>query len=91
MEKTLTPPQVARLLRVRREKIMAWIRTGELRAFNVSTNFRPRYRIEESELEAFKLRRAAVVQPKVVRRRRKSLPPVKDYFPNLHFKPQKRL
>ena len=42
------------------EKVLEWIRSGELIAINVaqgSNGQRPRWRIAEAELEAFELRR----------------------------------
>jgi len=43
----LTPPQVAKLLAVKHDKILSWIRTGELRAINLAARQggRPRWRI----------------------------------------------
>lgn len=51
----LTPPEAAKLLRVDPHKVVAWIRAGELRASNVATKRggRPRWRISETDLEAF--------------------------------------
>lgn len=59
MKKTLSPPEVAKYLHVRRAKVLAWIHSGELRATNVSDSPRPRYRIEEADFEEFKLRRSS--------------------------------
>lgn len=78
--KYLTPPEVAKLLRVRCKKVLAWIRSGELTASNVSNGFQPRYRIKESELEAF-MQGRAVVTPPPARRRRRRIEVVKNYFP----------
>jgi excisionase family DNA binding protein len=57
----LTPPQLARLLGVSPDKILAWIGAGELKAINVATKVgcRPRYRIDQRDLEDFERRRAA--------------------------------
>ena len=66
----LTPPQIAKRLRVCRDKVLAWIRKGDLRAFNVSDGRRPRYRVSEEDLAVFLNRRAVHAQPKVNRRRK---------------------
>jgi excisionase family DNA binding protein len=51
----LTPPAVARLLGITDEKVLTWIRSGELRASNIATRptTRPRYTILRDALEAF--------------------------------------
>lgn len=59
MKRTLTPPEIAKYFRVSNDKVLAWIRSGELRATNVSNCARPLYRVEESDFEAFKLRRSS--------------------------------
>ena len=44
---TITPPELGRRWRVKPDKILVWIRSGELRAFDVSARpgGRPRFRI----------------------------------------------
>ena len=68
----LTPPEVARRYRVSPDKVLIWIRRGELRAVNVATTAggRPRFLIDEADLAVFENRRTAGPQPKVSRRRR---------------------
>lgn len=60
----LTVPEVAGHLRVRPDKVLAWIRSGRLRGYNVAEkeNGRPKYRVNPADLEAFTQQRA-VVQP----------------------------
>ena len=56
-----TPPQIAKLLKVSNEKVLTWIRNGELAAFNAATrpdSQRPRYRVTPEALQAFQARRA---------------------------------
>lgn len=62
---SLTPPEVARRYRISAEKVLAWIRSGELRAINVATRTsgRPRYRITAEGLADFEERRAAQATP----------------------------
>ncbi len=51
----LTVPEVAKLLRVRPDKVLSWIRSGRLRGYNVAEreNGRPKYRVNPEDLEAF--------------------------------------
>ena len=50
----LTPPQVARQLGVDAATVIGWIRAGQLKASNVGKGgSRPRYRIQQKELDAF--------------------------------------
>ena len=72
LPQTLTPPMVARRLRVKPEKVVAWVRSGQLRALNVSNGTRPRYRIDPADLAIFEKRRAVVAPAKPSRRRRRS-------------------
>ena len=68
----LTPPQVARRLGVKAQRVRAWIRSGELKAANLSDATRPRYRVDPIDLQIFLQRRSAGPAPKVSRRRRDS-------------------
>ncbi len=51
----LTVPEVAKFLRVRRSKVLSWIRSGRLRGYNVAEreNGKPTYRINADDLVAF--------------------------------------
>ena len=60
MERTLTPPEIAKYLKVNRDKVLEGIHNGELRATNVSNGARPRYRIDEADFEEFKLCRSSI-------------------------------
>lgn len=57
--KWLTPPQFARQLGVSSEKVLLWIRNGELRAVNVADRMagRPRWRLSPEAIEEFLRRR----------------------------------
>lgn len=57
--KWYTVPTLAKTMRVRRDTILAWINSGELKAVNVSTGLRPNYRIDPADLELFKLLRSS--------------------------------
>ena len=72
---TLTPPELARRWRVKPERVIVWIKSGELRAFDVSSRpgeGRPRYRIPIDAVHEFERRRAAVPIKSSPRRRRRS-------------------
>jgi excisionase family DNA binding protein len=69
----LTPPEVARLLRVSADKVLGWIRRGELKAVNVSNRDQPRYRVRREHLEEFLAARE--VQPPAPRTPRKQRRP----------------
>lgn len=58
----LTPPQIARMWGISPEKVLAWIRSGELRAFNISRHphGRPRYLVDIDDLAEFEANRAVV-------------------------------
>ncbi|MCA9188598.1 MAG: helix-turn-helix domain-containing protein [Pirellulaceae bacterium] len=73
-EGMLTPPEVARVFKVKPHKVLAWIQSGELRAINVATKIggRPRYRIAVEDLRAFAAGRAAGPQPTVRRSPRRA-------------------
>ena len=53
--KKFTPPELARRYGVEPCKVIAWIRSGELRALNVATRAtgRPRYLIGEEDIARF--------------------------------------
>ncbi|MBW3595722.1 MAG: helix-turn-helix domain-containing protein [Planctomycetes bacterium] len=57
----LTPPEVAKLLRVSQTKVLGWIRRAELRAVNVGNGSRPRYRVSRDAFD--ELLQAREVQP----------------------------
>ncbi len=68
----LTPPEIARRYGISVDKVLAWIRTGELRALNLaeSRSGRPRWRIDHVDLMAFESQRAAIPDKPQPRRRR---------------------
>ncbi len=66
----MTLPEVARHLRVRPNKVLGWVRSGELRGYDVTARQggrRPKYRVNPEDLEAFIRRRS--VTPSVPRGR----------------------
>ena len=80
----VTPPQLARRWGVAPEKVVAWIRAGELRAMDASTcrGGRPRYLIDETDVLLFEKSRAVVVRDNSQgqRRRQKSDADIIEFF-----------
>ena len=79
---TWTPPELAREWGVSPDKILTWIRNGELPATNLATerSGRPRYRIDAEGIAAFKAKRAVVIAPSPAPRRRRTSPDVIEFF-----------
>ena len=68
----VSPPEIAKVLRVSHAKVLRWIRAGDLLAADLATHRgqRPRWRIARADLEDF-LARRATGPPPVPRRRRR--------------------
>jgi len=78
----LTPPEVAKRMRVSPDKVRQWIANGELPATNVASAeaSRARWIIARADLEQFqRSRRPAQPAAPITRRRRKD-PEAKEYF-----------
>lgn len=58
----VTPPELARMWGISPDKVLSWIRSGELQAINIASDrrLRPRYVIEKSAVEAFARSRETV-------------------------------
>jgi excisionase family DNA binding protein len=68
---SLTPPQVAKQLGVDPDTVRGWIESRQLKAANVGKGKqRPRYRIRQSDLDAFLKARFPEPQPAKPRRKR---------------------
>lgn len=83
MGNSFTPPEIAARLRVKPEKILAWIRSGALKAINVAGRLggRPRWRILPEDLTAFlDSRRATPPAPLKLARQRRRPTPERTYF-----------
>jgi hypothetical protein len=76
----MTPPQIAEAWGVSPEKIIGFIRSGELKAINVATRRRgrPRYLVDIEDLEAFE--RLRTVCPRLRLRRPRRAKVAADYF-----------
>jgi len=77
----ITPPKLARLWGISPDKILVWIRSGELRAIDASTSRtqRPRYLIDLDDLADFEARRAETPSPKS-KPRRKPETAITEYY-----------
>ena len=82
MTKRYTPPELGRIWGVKPEKVVAFIRSGELRAFNIASqgSSRPRFLIAQEAIEEFERRRAARPLVRIERRPRQGLPKVIEFF-----------
>jgi hypothetical protein len=80
--RAITPPEIARRYGIKPDKVLGWIKAGELRAVNVAARptGRPRWRITEADLLVFENRRAAKAPPPVDRRRQQKDPSVIEFF-----------
>jgi len=78
----ITPPELARQWGVTTEKILTFIRSGELAAIDASTrrNKRPRFLIDKSAIEDFERRRAVVPASTPAPRRKRTTEGVTEYF-----------
>lgn len=77
---TFTPSQAAKALRVSRNRIMAWIRSGQLAASNLGDGSAPRYRIAESAISDFLERRAVKPASKRPANRRITARTTENFF-----------
>jgi hypothetical protein len=68
------PRDLCRRWRVGLEKVMGWIRRGELRALDLSSSRsgRPRFVVTPEALAEFEARRATTPTPKTVRRKKRT-------------------
>ena len=75
----LTASEAAALLRVRTSKVLAWLRSGELRGFDLSEKpgkGRARWKISRDDLQAFlEGRQPKPVTPTPRRKRKSNRPP----------------
>ncbi len=78
----LRPRDVATLLNVKVDAVLAWIHRGELQAVDVSQkrSLRPRWRISREGLDQFLATRVAAPARPPPRRRRQRDPNVIEYF-----------
>ena len=77
LEQTYSPKEIAEKWGISVRKVIGWINSGQLAAFDVSTRRgKPRWRITESAIAAFITARQGPVGVPIVRRRR--LPPLRE-------------
>lgn len=79
-----TPPTIASQLGIHPDKVVKWITSGELRAFNVATSQKskkPRWRIDPADLATFLASRQALPrQAASPRQRSKQRSGYKEFF-----------
>ncbi len=68
----LNPPAVARILGTSAEQVLAFIRSGELKASNTSLGERKRWKVNPADLEKFLDARSN--RPKPTQQRKQSAP-----------------
>jgi excisionase family DNA binding protein len=75
LKKKFTPPEVAARYGVGRDKVLGWIKSGELRAINAAAKpgGRPRYLIDQEDLVLFEQRRAVGIPPAPTRPMRRGM------------------
>jgi hypothetical protein len=87
-----SPPEIAKLLKIAPESVIAMIRRGDLSGFDVASpgSSRPRFRITEFALADFIARREIKPPTPAVRRKRKpaTVSDKKDYFADLRTTPK---
>ncbi len=78
-------PQVSRMMGVADAKVIAWIRSGELRAMNLArtTHGRPRYAIDVDDIQVFEQSRQVIPdggESTTRKLRRRAATGVKEFF-----------
>lgn len=78
----VTPPKLARQWGISPDKLLGWIRSGELRAINAAARLggRPKYLIDLADVAEFEERRVVQPPPKTPRRRQKPSGNVIKFF-----------
>ena len=81
-KKKLTPKELAAMWGIHATKVIAWIRSGELRAMDASQKpgGKPRYRIDIADIEAFERARQITPSPKPTPPKRRRLERVTKFF-----------
>jgi hypothetical protein len=78
-----SPPQIAQSRGIDANKVVGWIKSGELKAINAATSLggRPRYLVSDTALDDFDRRRAVIPPaPSAPRRRRRADSAVKEFY-----------
>ncbi len=81
----LSPPQIAKRWGIHPRRVLSWIRSGELRAINISEGGqRPRYLVDVADLVAFESRRSVLPSDGKTSRggRRGTQTDVVDFYPD---------
>ena len=78
----ITPPMLARRWGIANEKVLGWIRSGELNAIDAAAvrGGRPRYLIDESDIAEFERKRSVTVTPTRAPRSKRKRNDVIEFF-----------
>lgn len=78
----ITVPEFARYFRLGRDKVLGFIRRGDLPALNVAseTSTRPRYILRPEDVEVWVCRRSVQAQVPTPRRRRRTWATGREWF-----------
>jgi len=78
----ITPPELAARWGIDPAKVLTWIRSGELRAIDAATRpgGRPRFLIDQRDIEAFERRRSVQAPSPTPTRRRAKQPDIIQFF-----------
>lgn len=75
-----SPPEVAKELRISVDRVLHWIKSGKLRAVNLSEGIeRPRWKVDPDDLAAFLAGRSNHTTAKPVRESRLVVKPRKQH------------
>ncbi len=80
--RSYTLKEVAEIEAVHEETALLWVRSGELTAHNASANpksRKPRWRVTDADLVAFRLSRQNATKEPATPRRKRSAGPIKEY------------
>lgn len=78
---TLSPAEVAKVLKVSHDKVLGWINSGQLKASNLNNpGARPRYAIAKDDLSEFLKRRQPAPKPAKPRKRARPDDDVIEFF-----------
>ncbi len=80
--RSFTVDEVAKIEAVHAETVLLWIRAGELTAHNASANpksRKPRWRVTDADLQAFRLARQNGAKEPTTPRRKRTVGVIREY------------
>lgn len=79
-ERFLSPPQIAKILGISPDKVLAFIHKGELKAVNTSLSDRSRWKVDPDDFKTFCDSRSNRASMTPARRKPKHLPRAKKEY-----------